>query len=113
MTHASLDRWLDASRPLRRARARRGRRAQRGTTLVECLAALAILGLLVTMSFDLLQRRRVYLRATEERLHALHAIEKEIETVRALARQGEGLGPRRDAPFVSDTSELLSLERPE
>jgi prepilin-type N-terminal cleavage/methylation domain-containing protein len=83
------------------------RRGAGGFSLLECLAAIAIVGLLLSASFVLLERKRLFLRTVAERLHAEHAIEKEMETVRALPFAELTL--REDAPFVSDPVEVAGL----
>ena len=84
---------------------------ERGGTLIECLVALTVLSLVLTTSLVVLQRRTLYLRQIDERLHALHAAEKELETVRSMPFFL--LLPRADGPFLSEPTELESLEAPQ
>ena len=86
---------------------RTGRCRQAGTTFIECVAALALLALVLTTSFAALGGRRRFLRGIDERLHVQHAIEKELETLRA--SPPERLGLRHGAPLVSDGSELREV----
>ena len=79
----------------------------RGFSLLECLAAIALLGLIVTTSLVVLTQKRAYLRSVSDQLRAAHAVEKEIET--ALARDHRQLAPRQDAPFLSEPSEVKDL----
>ena len=83
------------------------RRRETGTSYIEAIVSLALLGIVLTTSFTVLDMRRAYLRALEERAHVLHAIEKELESARSFPF--DELTPRVRAPFTSETTELGTL----
>lgn len=82
-------------------------RRQRGTTLIECLAALTLLGMVLTASYATLHRWRLHQRDLGYRLHAQHAAEKELATLRS--GRGGGLTDRDRQPLVSDPVELSNV----
>ena len=83
-------------------------RAERGLTLIECVVALALLALILTMSFTVLDRHRKFLARMDQRLAATHAAEVELETL--LAQPFTDLSPREASPSTTRPAELIRLE---
>ena len=85
------------------------RAAERGLTLIECLVALAILALVVTMSFTVLERHKKYLERMDARLLATRAAEYELETL--LAEPTAALPTAAEmVPVPAPPPELQKLE---
>ena len=82
-------------------------RKERGLTLIECLAALALLGVVLTMSFTVLDRHRRQIERMDARLAATRAAESELETL--LAGPPADLRPRRESPSRTRPPELAAL----
>ena len=87
-----------------------GGRRVRGLSLLECLVSLAILSLVLLMSFTVLNRYKLYLQRIDERCLATRAADGELETL--LASPSGALYPWPRSEAESRPPELSRLKTP-